>query len=277
VADLPEHIVRGAHAADELRLELGLGVQPISDLWQLIRELGIDLAFHGFGSDKGDGIYFWDGSRGLVVVNSDREPLERQRFTAAHELGHHRLHRREGEPLVVAEGDLMAGGSKPVEEKEADAFAAYLLAPTEAMRSALPEKERHNLCAEDIVDLMRTYGTTYQTTVYRLHNSGRIYAPDRDRLLHESAGQVNVIREIKGFDKEELSPGNQLPPEYVLTALRMHHAGVVDLERLATLLRVPEEQAEELAAKESSETDAATSVEEALGFDLDAALAGDDG
>jgi hypothetical protein len=47
---------RGARAAAELRLELNLGIEPIADLWLLIRQRGVDLAFHDFGSDGPDGL-----------------------------------------------------------------------------------------------------------------------------------------------------------------------------------------------------------------------------
>ena len=247
---LPDYIARGANAANELRLRFDLGLEPISDLWGLIREIeDATLAFHGFGSDGPDGVYYWGGGIGLIVVNSEKEPLARQRFTAAHELGHHMFHREGDESLVIADGDLQArSDEKPIEEKEADAFASYLLAPPEAMKRAFRGKAGSDITPEDVADLMHEFGTTFLMTVFRLHNSERITARDRDRLRSEGAGLVNFIREAKGYDQEEIRAA-PLPPEHMLKTLKMYEQGAIELPRLAQLLRMDEERATEYIAR----------------------------
>lgn len=61
----------------------------------------------------------------IVFVN-DLEPKERQRFTALHELGHYLL----GHLITSPDGLLRAPAEyKPAEEREADMFAARVLAP----------------------------------------------------------------------------------------------------------------------------------------------------
>ena len=62
---------------------------------------------------------------GRVIVNSAHH-LVRQRFTIAHEIGHHRLHTRHGNP-----------GSEA--ERQADAFAGALLVPPAMLRAAVAE------------------------------------------------------------------------------------------------------------------------------------------
>jgi Zn-dependent peptidase ImmA (M78 family) len=228
---------------------MGLGFEPIADLWKLIREIELaTLAFHGFGGDGPDGVYYWDGISGLIVVNSDKEPLVRQRFTAAHELGHHVLHRDGDAPIVIAEGDLQArADEKPIEEKEADVFAGHLLAPTEAMARAFDGKPASEISPEDVADLMHEFGTTFQTTVFRLHNSGRIIAKDRNRLFEEGGGRVNFILAAKGYDQGEIRPLH-LPPEHTYNVVKMFESGVIDMPRLAELLRMDESQAAEFIA-----------------------------
>lgn len=245
-----EQVARGANAAHELRLSLDLGLEPIPDLWSLIREIeDATLVFHGFGRDGPDGIYCWNGRTGLILINEDKEPLARQRFTAAHELGHHLLHREGDRSLVIAEGDLQAAsGEKPDEEIEADVFAACLLAPSEAMKRAFPGKTGSDISPEDVADLMHEFGATFSATVFRLHNSGRITASDRDRLRSEGAGRVNYIREAKGHDQAEVRP-TPLPPEYRFKVLKMHEQGAIELPRLAELLRMDEEQASDYVAR----------------------------
>ncbi len=247
--DLSEQVLRGAHAADELRLSLGIGVEPIGDLWGLIRGQGVELAFNPFGTGGPDGVYRYDGQHALIVINSSKQPIARQRFTAAHELGHHLLHRKAGQPMQASDTDIFATGGitgKADSEKEADAFAGYLLAPTGAMAQAFGGKDRSLVSAEDVVDLMHKFGTTFRTTVFRLHNSDRIAAADRDRLIRESQGRVESLRVQKGHDREEVS-GAPLPPSFVTTVVSQHARGVIDDERLAALLRTSREEALRLA------------------------------
>lgn len=270
----PEFVVRGAHAADELRLALGLGNDPIKDLWVLIRDQAIDLAFHPFGPDGPDGAYRFDGRDAIIVVNSDKTPLARQRYTAAHELGHHLLHREDGKPLQAADANI-EGSTTEIVEKEANAFAGYFLAPTEAMRRAFPGKATEDISVEDIVDLAHQFGTTYRTTIYRLHNSERFFAPVRDRLLNDGAGEIEFLRSLKGYDREDMPPGTALPPHYVLSLARMHAAGTIDDERLATLLRTDVETAVGLVGGDSRQADADAALAEAFG-DLDAFFDGSD-
>jgi hypothetical protein len=59
----------------------------------------------------------------VIVVNSNHHPV-RQRFTVAHELGHHRLHTSHDS----TGGDI---------ERQADAFAAALLMPPQMLWSAV--------------------------------------------------------------------------------------------------------------------------------------------
>lgn len=260
MSPLPNYVVRGANAANELRLSLDIGIEPIRDLWKLIRDIDLAaLAFHGFGGDGPDGVYHWNGRRGLIVVNADKEPLARQRFTAAHELGHHLLHREGTESLIIGETDLF-GPTSDTREKEANAFAGYLLAPTRAMANAFDGKPSSEISAEDVADLMHEFGTAFTTTVYRLHNSGRITARDRDRLLSEASGQVNFILAAKGYEKEELR-SVPLPPEHMLKTVSMYERGVIDLQRLAELLRIDEEEAAELV-KDVEQLEGAASTED---------------
>lgn len=62
----------------------------------------------------------------LIIIVNDNEPRERQRFTAMHELGHYLL----GHLITSPDGLLRTPAEyKPAEEREADMFAARVLAP----------------------------------------------------------------------------------------------------------------------------------------------------
>jgi Zn-dependent peptidase ImmA (M78 family) len=70
-----------------------------------------------------------DYGRKLILLNHN-EPLVRQRFTLAHEIGHACLHDDgEGAVIDLRSSDMELGGGKNPKETEANAFAADLLMP----------------------------------------------------------------------------------------------------------------------------------------------------
>jgi Zn-dependent peptidase ImmA (M78 family) len=230
----------GALAADELRLERGLRSEPITDLWGLIDETpDLRLAFHDFGTDA-DGLYRWSGRTGLIVVNSREQHFGRKRFTAAHELGHHVMHRGATVKEIVDQ-DVFASG-RGAEEVEANAFAAYLLAPTAAMRAAFGDTPTAEISVSDVVDMMIRFGISFTVAVNRLHNAERISARDRDRLKEESAGEILWTLSAKGKGEEPVrSP--ELPPDYLYEILRSYRSGLIDDQRLGELLLLTTDEA----------------------------------
>lgn len=84
--------------------------------------------------DHLDGFLFWVGGDGLALVNAG-DILPRRRFTAAHELGHARLHRQKM-PRYAADVTVSDSDDTPDEwEREANRFAAELLMPEEVVRA----------------------------------------------------------------------------------------------------------------------------------------------
>lgn len=230
-----------------MRLELELGVAPISNLWDVIERRGADLATQNFGPKGGDGLYLWNGSRGLIVVNSSKSKgALRRRFTAAHELGHHEMHRFDGDNFLAADADIFAEAT--AREKEANSFAANLLAPVPAVRAAVEGKSGAELNALDVVKLSRTFGLSYAALLWRLQNSTCISSDDRVRLKREASGRMRELREAIAFDEESWFPlPRALPEEFTFGAAALYQEGVVDEERLAQLLRLPRPQARALA------------------------------
>jgi Zn-dependent peptidase ImmA (M78 family) len=236
-----EWVLAGQLAADELRLARGIGVSPIADLWEFIEaEPHLELAFHDFGGDA-DGVYRWDGRRGLIVINAATRAFGRKRFTAAHELGHHIMHRDGAKIVEIADKNVLDHRGER-REVEANAFAAHLLAPTMAMQQACSGTPASKLTVEQVVELMIDYGLSFRTAVYRLHNSGRITARDRDRLIDESSGQVEWALGAHGHREDPKRP-TDLPPAYTAEVLRLHRKQVIDDERLAELLGLTVEDA----------------------------------
>lgn len=71
-----------------------------------------------------------------ILINANH-PYHLQRFTAAHELGHHRLGHQEAVDLFEDGDDIRGGCRLSGTELEAESFASYFLMPERAVRHAL--------------------------------------------------------------------------------------------------------------------------------------------
>lgn len=106
------------------------------DVFAILRELGLGPAQRALPANISGMIERRDGDGFLVVLNNTQS-MTRQRFTAAHELGHYIYHR---DLLGKGVGDTLAyraeGTELPNEhirvthERQANNFAANLLMPT---------------------------------------------------------------------------------------------------------------------------------------------------
>jgi Zn-dependent peptidase ImmA (M78 family) len=117
---------------------------------------------------------------GLIVVKDNKsfiryntqEPVERKRFTIAHELGHFVLHKET--PLFVDKGDKIlyrdfnSSTGELTKEREANNFAASLLMPKRFLENELkkiPKTEK-----EPIEYLAKIFNVSVQAMSYRLSN-----------------------------------------------------------------------------------------------------------
>jgi Zn-dependent peptidase ImmA (M78 family) len=212
-------------------------------LWRFVRNAGVDLALHDFGRDGGDGLYYWDGEAGLVVINTGTPWRLRQRFTGAHELGHHVMHRPDSAPFVHADRDIFEGTDEF--EEEANAFASHLLAPAPGLERVLREWDVDEVTPNVVALLMQEFGVSYDTTVYRLHNSQLINAATRDRLKREGLNNVRRLTREIGFVENVAYPLPQspLPDWFEAETMQVFADGGLTEARLAELLRLSVDEA----------------------------------
>jgi Zn-dependent peptidase ImmA (M78 family) len=233
----PVH-VRGIHAAQALRHREQLGFEPV-DIWQVLERLNVPVAIRDFGSESGDGLYLWEHGEPFIVINESSRP-SRQRFTAAHELGHHEMHRFEADRLVFADQDIF--NSDDDREIEANAFAAYFLAPDEGMRQRLGEHTGESITQDMVVELMGVFGVSYEAMTYRLLNAQLVNHAQRSALMDNPMIEQRMRR--AGIDEETNSklPAH-LPRAHINAALRLYEDHVVTPDRLAELLDMPPAEA----------------------------------
>jgi Zn-dependent peptidase ImmA (M78 family)/transcriptional regulator with XRE-family HTH domain len=148
-------------AAGLLRQRWGLGVGPIPHLIRTMETRGIVTTMVPFAGEDTPRIDAFSTSRlprPLVILTPDRaNDVYWHRFTAAHELGHLLLHR-----------DSVPGD--PMQEQEANQFAAELLTPAASVKELLPS--RIDFAA--LERLGREWGVSVKSLIYRSRELGAL-------------------------------------------------------------------------------------------------------
>lgn len=147
----------------QILLNEGVRELPVK-IGPLCKQMGIPVRYYS-PADDNDGISTIIDGRAVILV-SDRCISTRQRFTAAHELGHILLGHVGQYPLVNREPSQ---GDNPIEQ-EANVFASRLLAPAcvlWALNARTPEQIA-SLCQ-----------ISYQAAVFRAERMTLLYARNR--------------------------------------------------------------------------------------------------
>ena len=161
---------RFAEAANEANrlLQKHGYVSPPVDPEQIAEDEGIRVVYAEFeGSDNDDFSGFFELSENTIYVNDDIA-TNRITFTIAHELAHYFLHQEyiRSNDYVPMPRRNEYKGKKPVEEVEADTFAANLLVPLSMLKrysplATIPELARTFSVSEEVVrnrlDLLRRH------------------------------------------------------------------------------------------------------------------------
>ena len=159
-------------AAAAVRERFGLGDEPVPDAVGLVERTGCVVVVRALGAGGQDAVSSWAGQGDvpLVLVNTGL-PVDRQRFTVLHELGHLLLH------VVPDEG----------QEQEAHHFAAELLLPADVAAAELA-----GLGTDDfrrLLELKEAWGLSIGALVQRALDVGCI-SPDQFRQMRMRLGRL---------------------------------------------------------------------------------------
>lgn len=133
-------ISEARQAARSIVRRLGIENPPVN-LEDVSGILGINL-LHQALDDELSGMAFVSDQQKYIIVNSGHH-INRQRFTIAHEIGHHVLH---DEYLLqgvhvdksILKRDSLSATGKDLREIAANAFAAELLMPRSMISALIP-------------------------------------------------------------------------------------------------------------------------------------------
>jgi Zn-dependent peptidase ImmA (M78 family) len=229
-------------AAERARSELGLGVEaPVADILAAVEDLaGIPVTVAEL-PDQIAGMYVRRRDSAFVFVNGIHIPV-RQRFTVAHEFGHHVLgHRQRVDPV----GDVF-GAPKDPDEVAANYFAGAFLAPVAAVRNWADHHPEHPHDLEFVVRAGAFFGISAQTARIRLERAGVLRQAESRRLKeqitarahHGMLGDLGVSQLTDELARlYRLGEFPRLPARMTAAARRAHRAGLIADEEFEEMLQ----------------------------------------
>ncbi len=165
--DVPKSIdprLEGEDAARAVRGMLGLGDEPALELDERF-ETGAGLRIFYFNRmpAKIAAFLIWSDEIGACVAINDAHPIERQRWSLTHELGHFLRDREAGD--VLEDGDTFQQQTELFPE----AFTREFLLPAAGVRKRFAERCRvGKFTPVELHGLARTFGVSFQATALRL-------------------------------------------------------------------------------------------------------------
>ncbi|TMH72223.1 MAG: ImmA/IrrE family metallo-endopeptidase [Betaproteobacteria bacterium] len=201
------------------RLHRNLGLQAYAehesgriDVFDAIARLGVPLIFKPLEGLLGS--YLSDPTPGILVTT--KQPLNVQRFTAAHELGHHQLRHKPSfdDETVISRTPFNLRREDDAQETEAEAFAAAFLLPRwlvgrHCERQGWDDEALHR--PEIVYQLALRTGTSYTAACWTLHRY--------NILTPTAASQMADIepRRIKQILLGEFRPHDDFGDVWLLT------------------------------------------------------------
>ncbi|WP_251392900.1 ImmA/IrrE family metallo-endopeptidase [Mediterraneibacter agrestimuris] len=142
--------------------------------------------------------------RMFVMINSAL-PLSKQIFAAAHELYHIYCYFEEHDSELLQSGSILASSiideeAKEIEDMEANAFAAILLAPKERLdeQTDVYNLSYKNISVQTILKVMDIFAIPYKAAVIRLLEEDKIEAKDAKKLLQVPEEEISKHMKLTG-------------------------------------------------------------------------------
>lgn len=163
------------------------------------------------------------GGQPGVLINVAHPP-SRQRFTAAHELWHHR---RDRDIVLDADTEWLARGEDSESDRErlAEAFASWFLMPKQLVESMLTALgvAPPALDEQGVYTLSLELGTSYTATVRQLYGLKLITAKLRDRLLKTTPQSIK-----RSLGEADLAGDPWRDVRLIGPQVRVHSVGAVE-------------------------------------------------
>lgn len=220
--------------AEQERARLGLGSEPVRNVFELLESQGLHVIHLDLGDDSVAGVLLHSDEKGAFAVINTRMTRGRQVFTAAHEYCHYLKDRDETYRVDRYVSERADERSKSSVERIANAFAASFLMPRIAvLRMAA---DFGTIGPEEVLYLKRYFGVSYQAMAYRLRGLGRVAPRELDPLL--AVHPMSLEHLLFETSSEDERPKQRLPERYVRLALGAYANELISLAKLAELLDI---------------------------------------
>lgn len=217
--------------AVELRTRFGEDENSYVDVFSLANQIpDLTLMLYPMGEHI-SGVCIKSEGANVIAINSLMS-YGRQRYSLAHELYH--LFYDNSDGVTISSKSF---GADSENEKDADAFASFLLAPYNALRALVQKKASKPLTMRDVVLFEQTFGMSHQAMLRRLLADGFIDAGAAERM----SGSVIHYAKQFGYDdrlylptpeeKQKTTYGN-----YILQAEELKARGIISTGKYEELL-----------------------------------------
>lgn len=159
MADNAKVILAAEKVLKEIKEKKGKITFPI-DPFELLNDRNVVITYSDF--DKLEGLLLYEKDNSIVSINMNR-PVTRQRFTAAHELGHILMHTEiKGNNFLCP-----ISGIKTDIEKEADLFASNILMPTDELNKRIDVYQDKNgkVGLDECLLIAEYFGVSFEACV----------------------------------------------------------------------------------------------------------------
>lgn len=136
---------------------------PVINVFQITENEGLKLNFVKMPESLSNVAGFFDVDSKSIYINNN-DPINRQIFTVAHELGHYILN-HEKDKFGVLYRMQKFNGENSVAEQEANLFAANILVPQNMLLEAM---KKYNLDKKDDELLASLFGVSKEMMGYRI-------------------------------------------------------------------------------------------------------------
>lgn len=211
--------------AMEKRGELGLGIEPISDIFDLAERQDVLLLRYPSDNEKLSAFITQKQGRYVIYINSNMN-LGRQIYSTAHELKHLFFDMTVNSVFICNPGE---NNTENEEEIAADLFAAHFLMPYDGVRKVFAQKfGRPKIIHEGhVLYLQYRFKVSYAAMLYRMLQCEIITSPIYGKLkktgLNENAEYLARITAEYGYDTALLKPTQPLIPELLIYSLKENY------------------------------------------------------
>lgn len=223
--------LEGEDAARAVRGMLGLGDEAAMGLDERFEtEAGLRIFYLDRLPPKLSAFLIWSDDIGACVAINRAHPIERQRWSLVHEIGHF-LRDREAGDVLEEDGSLKLPG-----EIFPEAFAKEFLLPTTGVQKRFAERCRAGKFTPiDLYGMARAFGVSFQAMTLRLEELRLLPRGSYEKIV-QSKLRPQDLRKNEGSNLVQAATVLGLPERYVSLAVSAYDQELLSESELAELL-----------------------------------------